>query len=108
MFSVEMSLNYAIRINLSIISIKFYIFFHIANFILALDPAFPLYMLRTSSSRLSPTDARFVDVIHTDGGFLGFPWPLGHADFFPNGGVALQPGCAKQEIAKNRWINVIC
>lgn len=39
---------------------------------------------------------------------LGYPWPLGHADFFPNGGVPLQPGCAAQEIAKNRWLGVIC
>jgi hypothetical protein len=31
------------------------------------------------------------DVIHTDGGFFGIPWSIGHADFYPNGGVALQP-----------------
>jgi hypothetical protein len=35
----------------------------------------------------------FVDVIHTDGGVLGFPSRVGHADFFPNGGKSLQPGC---------------
>ncbi len=39
---------------------------------------------------------------------LGYPWMLGHADFFPNGGIPLQPGCAAQEIAKNRWLGVIC
>lgn len=72
-----------------------------------LDPAFPLYMFSSPSSRLSATDAKFVDVIHTDGGVLGFPWPLGHADFFPNGGIPLQPGCAKQELSKNRWFGVI-
>lgn len=72
-----------------------------------LDPAFPLYMFSSPSARLSANDAKFVDVIHTDGGVLGFPWPLGHADFFPNGGIPLQPGCAKQELSKNRWFGVI-
>lgn len=42
---------------------------------------------------LTANDAEFVDVIHTDGGLLGFPIPLGHADFYPNGGRGLQPGC---------------
>lgn len=60
-----------------------------------------------ASNRLSENDATFVDVIHTDGGVLGFPFPLGHADFFPNGGIPLQPGCAEQEISKNRWLTVI-
>lgn len=60
-----------------------------------------------ASNRLSENDAKFVDVIHTDGGVLGFPFPLGDADFFPNGGIPLQPGCAEQEISKNRWLTVI-
>lgn len=64
-------------------------------------------MFSHPSSRLSASDAKFVDVIHTDGGVLGYPWPLGHADFFPNRGIPLQPGCAKQEISKNRWFNII-
>lgn len=78
------------------------------NFLIGLDPAFPLYNSGSPSTRLSSADAKFVDVIHTDGGVLGHPWPLGHADFYPNGGVPLQPGCAQQEIARNRWLNVIC
>lgn len=75
--------------------------------ILGLDPALPLYMFNGPSSRLSASDAKFVDVIHTDGGILGYPWPLGHADFFPNGGRPLQPGCATQELSRNRWFGVI-
>ncbi|XP_049288942.1 phospholipase A1 [Anopheles funestus] len=74
--------------------------------ITGLDPAFPLYVFEKASQRLSPKDAEFVDVIHTDGGLLGYPWPLGHVDFYPNGGVPLQPGCAQQELAKNRWLGV--
>lgn len=62
--------------------------------ITALDPALPGFnnpSLR--SSHLAPSDARFVDVIHTDGGNFGVAYATGHADFYPNGGVRLQPGC---------------
>lgn len=44
--------------------------------------------------RLCDTDATYVDVIHTDSGILGFPRSVGHADFYPNGGKAMQPGCS--------------
>lgn len=74
--------------------------------ITALDPALPLFEGNSSNRRLSPSDARFVDVIHTDGGLLGNPAPMGHADFYPNGGRPLQPGCAKQNIANN-WLGII-
>lgn len=71
-----------------------------------LDPALPLYMFISPSTRLSADAANFVDVIHTDGGVLGYPWPLGHADFYPNHGI-FQPGCAKQELSKNRWYSIV-
>lgn len=61
--------------------------------ITGLDAAYPLYMNTGSESHLARTDATFVDVIHTDGGILGFPDPLGHVDFYPNGGKPEQPGC---------------
>ena len=32
------------------------------------DPAGPFYFLNNTESRLDPTDAEFVDIIHTDGG----------------------------------------
>lgn len=76
--------------------------------ILGLDPAFPLYMFGGDTGRLSYNDAKFVDVIHTDGGVFGYPWALGHADFFPNGGTPLQPGCVQEETSKNRWLGIIC
>ncbi|XP_015430886.1 PREDICTED: pancreatic triacylglycerol lipase-like [Dufourea novaeangliae] len=68
--------------------------------ITGLDPASPFFrnhLLREKSRKLDATDAQLVDVIHTDGsedfadGF-GLLKPLGHIDFFPNGGRE-QPGC---------------
>lgn len=66
-----------------------------------LDPASPLFrrqLLREAAQKLDAGDARFVDVIHTDGGALwtdgfGLLGPLGHVDYFPNGGRQ-QPGCS--------------
>lgn len=58
---------------------------------LGLDPASPFFDNDPGSS-LDATDATFVDVIHTSAGFLGQPGPIGHADFYPNGG-SQQPGC---------------
>ncbi|XP_037951555.1 phospholipase A1-like [Teleopsis dalmanni] len=75
--------------------------------ITGLDPALPLFEDGSTNRRLGPTDARFVDIIHTDGGILGNPEAMGHADFYPNGGRPLQPGCARQEIANNRWLGII-
>ncbi|XP_025109853.1 inactive pancreatic lipase-related protein 1-like isoform X2 [Pomacea canaliculata] len=62
-----------------------------------MDPAGPLFESVDPQVRLDPTDALFVDCIHSDGlplTDLGFgtmsAWC--HADFYPNGG-RFQPGC---------------
>ncbi|CAH1243015.1 PNLIPRP3 [Branchiostoma lanceolatum] len=73
--------------------------------ITGLDPAEPYFEDKGPIVRLDPTDALFVDVIHTDGGeFLSGAWgldlPVGDVDFYPNGGKG-QPGCA------NTWIGSI-
>ncbi|NWH60701.1 LIPH Lipase, partial [Geococcyx californianus] len=60
--------------------------------ITGLDPAGPLYRGTPPSERLDPTDAQFVDVIHSDTDGLGYRDTLGHVDFYPNGGDD-QPGC---------------
>jgi len=65
--------------------------------ITGLDPANPLYRYVTNDLRLDKSDAKFVDVIHTNcggpfgQGFLGLEFPLAHADFYPNNGKS-QPG----------------
>ncbi|CAF1315271.1 unnamed protein product [Adineta ricciae] len=71
--------------------------FHNLGRISGLDPAGPEFYNSLISDRLDPSDAIFVDVIHTDGaprvqsGF-GHLDALGHVDFYPNGGSA-QPTC---------------
>ncbi|XP_040077185.1 pancreatic triacylglycerol lipase isoform X2 [Ixodes scapularis] len=68
--------------------------------ITGLDPAAPYF--EGHNVHLSNTDAEFVDVIHTSAGKnhyslrngdLGFRSPIGHVDFYPNGGTRVQPGC---------------
>ncbi|XP_058379362.1 lipase member I isoform X4 [Diceros bicornis minor] len=62
--------------------------------ITGLDPAGPKFSGKPSNGRLDYTDAKFVDVIHSDTNGLGIKEPLGHIDFYPNGGKK-QPGCPK-------------
>ncbi|CAF1167148.1 unnamed protein product [Adineta ricciae] len=67
--------------------------------ITGLDPAGPYFENTDPRVRLDPTDAQFVDVIHTDGTHnlllgLGSLQRMGHVDFFPNGGFD-QPKCPK-------------
>ncbi|XP_055991425.1 lipase member I [Sorex fumeus] len=62
--------------------------------ITGLDPAGPKFSGKPSNDRLDYTDAKFVDVIHSDANGLGINEPLGHIDFYPNGGRK-QPGCPK-------------
>lgn len=69
--------------------------------ITGLDPAEPYFQGMDSIVRLDPSDALFVDVIHTDARsfFLleipgyGMSQACGHLDFYPNNGKE-QPGCA--------------
>jgi hypothetical protein len=67
--------------------------------ITGLDPAGPYFEFSDIRVRLDPTDAKFVDVIHSDGAStlqlgLGLMQNLGHVDFYPNGGKD-QPNCAQ-------------
>jgi len=62
-----------------------------------LDPANPSFNSDSSLVRLDKSDAKFVDVIHTDIKTIlhiatGMNRSLGHVDFWPNAGED-QPGC---------------
>ncbi|CAO1386647.1 unnamed protein product [Diamesa serratosioi] len=65
--------------------------------ITCLDPAFPLFYPALVFKPVSKDDAEFVDIIHTDGWIYGSPFSSGTADFWPNGGSTLQPGCPSRD-----------
>ncbi|XP_071119067.1 pancreatic triacylglycerol lipase-like [Haliotis cracherodii] len=72
--------------------------------ITGLDPADPYFQNTDIKVRLDPTDALFVDIIHTDGESIlklgyGMRQACGHVDYFPNGGMT-QPGCDKGPITQ--------
>lgn len=65
-----------------------------------MDPAGPSFEYADAQSTLSPDDAHFVDVLHTNtrgspDRSIGIQRPVGHVDIYPNGGT-FQPGCDLQ------------
>lgn len=55
-----------------------------------MDPAYPTWS--ESGDRIRKTDGNYVEIIHTNAGYLGMIDPAGHNDFYCNGGKAM-PGC---------------
>ncbi|CAH1372775.1 unnamed protein product [Tenebrio molitor] len=60
--------------------------------ITGLDPAAPGFRETEATLKLDANDAKIVDVIHTYMKILSISQPVGHIDFYPNGG-RWQPGC---------------
>jgi hypothetical protein len=55
----------------------------------ATDPGKNAFDKKKPNERMSSDDAQLVDVIHSNTGNLGWEWPVGHVDFYPNGGDGL-------------------
>ncbi|XP_058057008.1 lipase member H-like [Anopheles bellator] len=72
--------------------------------VVALDPAGPLFFTDQPEERVDRSDARYVEVIHTNTGMLGHREALGQADFYPNGG-SVQPGCSTTRCSHKRAVD---
>merc|ERR1719183_2199115 len=61
----------------------------------ATDPGRIMFDRQVADKRISFDDAQLVDVIHSNTKKLGWQWPVGHVDFYPNGGDGLFKGSQK-------------
>lgn len=79
--------------------------------ITGLDPAGPLFYEKDADHRIDKSDAAYVDIIHANSGSLlegciALLKPVGHTDFYPNGGKH-QPGCEdKNGSIVEDWIDL--
>ena len=75
--------------------------------LIGLDPGGPGWESYDIMAGINPSSAPFVDISHTDGRSLIFAYgqmrPLGHYDFYPNGGYG-QPGCITYYSMEGRLI----
>ncbi|VVC44526.1 Hypothetical protein CINCED_3A001355 [Cinara cedri] len=77
--------------------------------ITGMDPAaYGFEFLVVQPKHLNSTDAQFVDVIHSSAGTFGYVEPIGHVDFYPNGGITPQPGCMEAFLPVDFLSLVLC
>lgn len=72
---------------------------HIFLYLKGLDPAMPLFTDPDNNRKLDSSDAKFVQIIHTDSLQKGKFEATGHADFYVNGGME-QKGCPRDNMSK--------
>jgi len=70
-----------------------------------LDPAEPFFDIAGPKERIDKSDAKFVDIVHTNSGMLwngclSIKKSIGHVDIYPAGG-SHQPGCVEACIIPN-------
>lgn len=70
--------------------------------ITGLDPAQPCFNEGARLRGVASGDASYVDIIHTNPGFLGLKEPIGDADFYPNGLRHIPKGCHHSICAHGR------
>lgn len=79
-------------------------FIYLRLFMTGLDPALPLFATADTTRKIDPSDAKLVDITHTNALQKGKLERSGNVDFFANGGM-LQPGCkADENYSKYRLI----
>lgn len=59
----------------------------------------PLFNSKDSVDTISTKSASYVEIVHSNGDYLGIQKPIGHADFYVNGGN-LHPGCDEYFLKK--------
>ncbi|KAI5746986.1 hypothetical protein M8J77_009848 [Diaphorina citri] len=77
------------------------------DWITGLDPALPGYSKGQTENRLAPTDASFVEVIHTNIGEYGEDWASGTVDYYINSGGPTQPHTHPEDKASNHAYSYI-
>lgn len=78
--------------------------------IYGLDPAGPLFcfpLLNPTNKRLDPSDAKFVQIMHSSDGTIGCQVDHGHQDFRTDGGYAPQTGCVIPFANQAHWPGIV-
>lgn len=70
-----------------------------SNVFQGLDPAMPLFTDPNNGRKLDSSDAKFVQIIHTDALEKGKFEATGHVDFYVNGGME-QKGCPRDNMSR--------
>jgi len=76
------------------------------KYFLALDPAQPNFKDSQKNERVDVDSGQFVMVLHTSTMFLGLREPVGHVDFYFNGGQ-MQPSCNSDTGKYNKMHNIL-